>query len=359
MKTTSGMPSIDSIPIARSKPSMQGLIFMVSGGLFFSFMATLSLRKCIVNGYPQLFPFLFGSIFVALAILCFVTAYIQTGYFEIHGDRIIVFSFFKTKIKTLLLKDVVKAVETVDENGNGLALTVRTTKSKYNIGRDDNEYDYNRIKETIKKSAYIPNIDVLHSTELRTSGESSTRKVMLVFYTLALLLYSWLIYSCLSSYLKPNSELNGLKFKTINGQIIATPETHKGSGRGDYSYVRFELRNHPRLLFEMENSGYHATYKDELYNIKPNDSVFLKISLDDYQKKISGEKRLTISDKLDASNLILVYEFWDKQYKYLSLDNYRAANAYDGKIGFYLSFLFMGLLIWTARKAYRLYRNNA
>lgn len=349
------MRSIDSIPIARSKPSMQGLMFMVFGGLFFSIMATFSMRSCIVNGYPQLFPFLFGSIFVALAILCFVTAYLQTGYFEIHDDRIVVFSFLKTKIKTLLLKDVVKAVETVDENGNGLVLTVRTTRSKYNIGRDDNEYDYNRIKEAIVKGANISFINAQIANDLKKSGENPNRKLLLGFSMIAMLFYLWLIYGGLSSYFKPNDELNSLKFKSISGSIIATPKSHNGSGRGDYSYVRFKLRDYPNVLFEIENSGYDATYRDQLYNIQPNDSVFLKIKIEDYEKKISREKQLNLSDKIDASSVVLVYEFWDKNVKYLSLNNYRAANVADGKIGFYLSFLFLGLFIWTAKKAYKLY----
>lgn len=349
------MRLIDSIPIARSKPSVQGLIFMVIGGLFFSFIATLSLRKCFVNGYPQLFPFLFGSVFVALALLCFVVAYIQTGYFEIHNDRIIVFSFFKTKIKTLLLKDVVKTEEILDENGNGKTLIIRTAKSKYSIGRDDNEYDYDRIKETIIKGAGISSINAQNGNDLKKSGENSTRNLMLGFYIAAMLFYLWLIYAGLSSYLKPNDGLNGLKFKTIAGSIIATPESHKGSGRGDYSYVRFKIKDYPHVLFEMENSGYDATYKYELYNIKPNDSVFLKISLEDYEKKISREKKMNLWDKIDASSVVLVYEFWDKNNKYLSLNDYRAANVADGKIGFYLSFLFLGLLIWTARKAYNIH----
>ena len=334
---------------------MQGLIFMILGGLFFSFIATLCLRRCIVNGYPQLFPLLFGSIFGALAILCFVVAYIQTGYFEIHDDRIIVFSFFKTKIKTLRLKDIVKTHEFLDENGNGSTLTVRTAKSKYSIGRDDNEYDYNRIKETIIKGANISSKNVQNVSEMKKSGENSTRKLMLGFSVAAMLFYLWLIYVGISSYLKPNDELNGLKVKTVRGLIIATPEAHKRSGRGDYSYVRFKIKSYPNVLFEMENSGYDATYKDELYNIKPNDSVFLKITFEDYEKKISREKQLSLSDQIDASGVVLVYEFWDKNFKYLSLNNYRAANVADGKIGFYLSFLFLGLFIWTARKAYQLY----
>jgi hypothetical protein len=349
------MRSIDSIPIARSKPSVEGLIFMILGGFFFSFMAALSLPKCFVNGYPQLFPFLFGSVFVGLAIICLVVAYVQTGYFEIHYDRIIVFSFFKTKIKTLLLKDVVKTEEILDENGNGNTLIVRTAKSKYNIGRDDNEYDYDRIKETIVKGASISSINAQNTNDLKKSGENPTRKLMLGFSIVAMLFYLWLIYAMLCSYLKPNDELNGLTFKTIAGSIIATPESHKGSGRGDYSYVRFKIKDYPNVLFEMENSGYDATYKYELYNIKPNDSVFLKISLEDYEKKISREKKLNLSDKIDVSSVVLVYEFWDKNYKYLSLNDYRAANVADGKIGFYLSFLFLGLLIWTARKAYNIY----
>lgn len=349
------MRSFDSIPIARSKPSIQGLIFMVVGGLFFSFMATLSLRNCIVNGYPQILPFFFGSIFVALAILCFAVAYIQTGYFEIHYDRIVVFSFFKTKIKTLLLKDLLKAVETVDENGNGIALTVRTTKSKYNIARDDNEYDYNRIKEAIAQGTNIAFITAQNATDPKKKGENPTRKLMRVFSIVAMLFYLWIIYAGLRSYLKPNEELNALKIKLVKGSITATPESHKGSGRGDYSYVRFKIKDYPNVLFEMENSGYDATYKNKLYNISPNDSVFLKISLEDYEKKIAREKQLSLSDKIDASNVVLVYEFWDNNFKYLSLNDYRAANVADSKIGFYLSLLFVALFIWTARKSYKLY----
>jgi hypothetical protein len=173
-----------------------------------------------------------------------------------------------------------------------------------------------------------------------------------------MLLYAWIIYAMLHSYFKPNAELDNLEFCIIKGPIIETPETHSGHGRGDYSYVRFRLRNHPRLVFEMQNGGYDGTYRSELDRIQANDSVGLKIALEDFQKKVSQEMPLSTWDKIDATQTVMVYEFWDKQHKYLSLESYRMANAHDGQIGLYLSFVFIGLLAWTARGTYRVYRKR-
>lgn len=352
------MYDLHDLPIARSKPVIGLAVFLLLGALFFGFCAGMSLQDCFVNGYAQFFPFLFGSLLGGMGLLCLWGAYLASGHFEVYSDRIVVRSGLRNVIKTLRFRDIVRAEEMLNDDGAGRRMEVWTGKGKYAIARDDNEYDYDRIKAAIIAGGNITGMDVVDLEGLGKSVDRSDRKLKLGLYTAGMLLYSWIIYAMLSSYFRPNAELDSLQFSVINGAIMESPETHSGHGRGDYSYVRFRLKNHPGLVFEMQNGGYDATYRNELYRIQPNDSVGIKIALEDFQKKVSREQPLSTWDKIDASHTVMVYELWDEQHKYLSLENYRLANKHDGQIGFYISFVIMALLIWTARGTYKVYRSG-
>ncbi len=350
------MPNTDNELIAKSKPVRGLAIFFLFGALFFGAICVLCLQNSIIDGYPQFLPFLFGGLLGTIAMFYIFGIYFWTGYFEVYLDRVVVFSPFRTKIKTLYIKDVIKTKEVFDANGRSLSIKLRTAKSRYTIARDDKEYDYDKIISVLHETESNIDKEVQNEEDQKQSQNKSAKKITLGVAIIGMMFYLLLIYSLLNSYIYPNAEINSLQFKTVIGRIDATPEIHERRGRRDHSYVRFELREYPKLLFEMQNSGYHATYLGELYKINPGDTVFLKIDAEDYHKKISLEKELDLADKINASDVILVYEFWDKQFKYLSLKDYKTANVSDGTIGLYLSFVFIGLYVWTGVKAIKIYR---
>jgi len=340
--------------IIRSKPWGRIAFFPLFGGVFFSVFSVWSLRGAVVNGYPQIVPIIFGSLFGGFALLIWGAMYLQGGFFAIYEDRLVVYSYLRTKIKTIFIGDIVKWVEDKnDDDDTRKSITVYTSNKKYSIVRDDEEYDYEAIKKHLTKGN-VNGTSIIHNKENDENlSRQSTNKVMSIFYVIAIAFCSWLIYAGLRSYFNPNDEFNNLSLTEISGAIISTPESHKRSGRSDYSYVRFDLKNYPEFHFYMKNSGYDATYKEGLYRIKSDDSVFIKIPTEDYQKKITKEKLLTFADKTDASNIILVYAFRDSKNSYLSFDDYKAANVEDSKLGPAISLVGLVVLILNLRDWYK------
>ena len=231
-------------------------------------------------------------------------------------------------------------------------LTIYTTTKKYTIPKCDEEYDYEAVKILLTKGV-IKGVSTVHSKEDdEISGKKSTNNVMLVFYIITALFCSWLIYSGLRSYFHPD-DFSDLLLTEISGVAVSSPEVHEGSGRGHYNYVRIDLRDYPKLHFVIRSTGYEATSRSDLYRIKPGDSVYLKIETEDYQKRITKEKQLSLSDKTDASDYISVYELMDNQYSYLTLGNYKAANVTDSRYGPFIAFLGLGLLTLIIRDWYK------
>jgi hypothetical protein len=119
-------------PIIKSKPWGSIALFPLFGGIFFCVICVWCLSGAFVNGYPQIFPLIFGILFGVIALLCFGSIYFQGGFFAIFEDRLVVYSYLRTKIKTVLISDILKWNEEIYNDDNKTkSLTVYTANKKY------------------------------------------------------------------------------------------------------------------------------------------------------------------------------------------------------------------------------------
>jgi len=253
-------------PLAKSKPFGSIALFLLFGGIFFGLCSAWILRGALLNGYPQIMPLIVGGFFGVFALSCFGSMYFQGGFFEVFDDRLVVYSYLRTKIKTIIIRDIIKWNEDIyGDDKKTKSLTVCTANKKYTIATDDEEYNYDLIKEILTKEN-LNGTSVVHDKEDDVNSQKkSTDKVMFVFYIVVFAFCSWLIYSGLRQYFQPNDDLKYLSLTEIGGVIVSTPEAHTGSGRGDYNYVRFDLKDLPKIHFYMENPWGHDLNRTHYY----------------------------------------------------------------------------------------------
>lgn len=314
----------------------------------FGGVAVYLLRISIAKEYPDLVGVILGSFFGVLALLCWGITY-PLGALIIYDDRIVRNSILGRPNKVIPLEDIVKWDEIVSEKKDNRKVTIYTPTSKFSMSHLEQGYDElmqlvsgENLKRTsaFNDSAYAMN-------RFNRRERKYTKYALIVLFMLS----GWLFWGGLDGYLNPDNDFRNLELSTVAGTITETPQKITPSKGG--THIDIQLKNFPNYTFEIYGNGCSAT-KSGYGKINSGDSVFIGISKDQYQKKITKEKGLSFFDKVINYHSINVYEFSNKDEKFLAIENYRIVEIKDNKLGFYIAVVGFSLMIGALWGIYKI-----
>jgi len=336
----------------KSKLNFKNIIILVVGGFGTLFLSYYLTNNALSNEYSQISGIILGLIFGLFGVICFYSIY-NLDVLILSSDKLEINSIFGNQKKVIYLNEIISFNEIEKESKyyKWKVLTIFTSNSKFKISSSSFE-NYNSFKDklTNKKNRNI-------QSELEWARKSN-RKHGIAFLIIGIL-FSFGLFNLFKS---GNQELNIKDITTIQGEIINDVEIKKGN-KGKRS-IEIRISEHPAFKFKLSGNSYYASNSESYVSkVKKGDLISLDIETDIYLKKITKEKQLDFWDKTINYKLISVYGLKDKNYIYLTLENYNNKRKEDSSWGlWFLAFICFSLIgsgIWSLWNSKKPVANNA
>jgi hypothetical protein len=280
------------------------------------YMYTLAMETDYIQIGWAILSLLFGvfGIFSVLSIFLL-------NVFVISGDKLIiksVFGYIKNEINIL---DIVSFTEIEKESkyDKWKELVIFTQISRYKISSNLTE-NFEQFKNAIIQGKQRE----VHYENLWRKRVN--RNLGIGFLTIGLLFVILFINGIKNS----NDRILEKDLTTIESIITNKIEIIRPS-KGS-PYIKIELKDFPNFLFNVSNNVFYAT-NTELFNsnVKKGDTLFLAISKEEFETKITKEISPGFLTKHFNYQFISPYKIWDKKNIYLDLNAYNEINQSDNK----------------------------
>jgi hypothetical protein len=302
---------------------------------------------CLVLGSPYLMylafvPKYFDLLILSIGIficLCGVLGLVTTPYYfpKVVIQNNLVTIDYRIKSKSFLIEEITnfECHHHVGEYGlysyDELTIYLRQEKIKLYSNAFNNFEDLKKILTDNKK-------------EGKPDDAKKTIWGFLILLAICLPVSYWVI----GSFLNPDSDLvNRNDLTEVTGTLKFKPETMR---EGKYEKkIELNLVEYPDFNFKIGSIAFDVTsISNFLFDVNQGDTVMLYITKDDFNKKLKELIPMTFWEKHLHHEMVDIYELRNKNYQYLTLDDYNSShssNTYGLKWVFLL--FAIGLLYWA------------
>ncbi|MEZ4880677.1 MAG: hypothetical protein R2801_10995 [Chitinophagales bacterium] len=314
--------------------------------ILFSFILAISSYMLISAFFAENFNLVLFSISILLFIIniiFFIEIY-NSGIIIVYNDYIEFRNIFnKIRIK-LFYTDIIKWKEEEIKDRRGtisfLDLSLYTSSNKFHIV--SNRYkNYTELKNEITSK-------ITENEVFLDEGVLFQQKKIII--SAIILIYGLVFFLMARNDLIKSEKYYDLYCKTteIEGIIANTVKITKGHKSN--RYIHLKLEEYPDITFTLAGSEYQKTNKSLfIKNVKKGDSIYLKITINDYLKKIVKNKELDFLEKSINNKFINIYGIYVKPKTYLRIDNieiYLVEQCQKDALGsIILGFLIMALVL--------------
>ena len=283
--------------------------------------------------YPQIAGIILGGFFGLFGFLCLIAIYGLDSIF-INADLLKVKSIFGSTKKVILLSDITTwtEIEKKTRHTKWKELTIYTDRTKFKLSSSIYN-NYPELKRALVKGK---------RRDLQIQNNWVRRNNL--YYAIGFTIFGGLcLYATYHFYLIKDKEVKYSELQRIRDVITNNAEIEKGR-KGSRS-IRIKLKSYPSFMFDIKGNSYSATYtSDYVTHVKVGDTLNLDIMKDEYQMKLTKEKRLGFWDKTVNYSFISVYGLSDNNHTYLDLTDYNNEHKSDSSIGIWL-FGLVGLFV--------------
>lgn len=334
----------EEVRIKSHNLSLIYFIFLIILGLISLFLGFLMFYYASKGSYPEISIVIIGFLFVIFGLYSIFSIYSYDSIF-IYKDRFETRSVFGNTKKVFFFKDINYWIEIYIEPSPGPVrqkLTVYSDKTKYKLI----SYFYKNYPDL--KYAITKGKNRDHNQEkkwfLKTNIYHSVASTII---GLMFISFGW------HNYITSTNEVKSFELQTITSVMSDSALIRKG---GQSSFININIKSFPSFTFRINSYAYSATNSVGFFtNVGPNHTISIDVLKDDYQKKLSEEKKLDLFDKYVNFSEISVYGLRDKNRVYLDLEGYNS-KAKEGKQRDSLLLTIAGLLCLIG--AYSLFRDK-
>lgn len=333
--------------ISKSEKSKTNLIIICIGIILFSFFVYLLNNNFQPkNEYEGKLKIIGLLVLIVIIIYCFYTLlnqkriYVYEKYFEIKKIFQIEKYFF-TEIQTYYSEHFNGRYNSWTEH----YLILNTGKKLTLIDSEYSNFEifFSSIKNRIKRNEKL-NIKLSRPKFLKYSIICGIISCLIFYF---------------SSHFYDFKKVKNKDFVYITGKLKG--EIKKVTRRKSKNHFEIHLTNKPNLIFKISGENYYGiSDNNEFTNLfKAGEKIVVGIKKDDYEKKITNEKKMFLLDKYFHYSTINIQQINDKTNKPLVnleyVNNFRKENNYIG-IG---TFSFFGIIfLYLTIGNYRAYVKN-
>ncbi|HEY1047790.1 MAG TPA: hypothetical protein VGF79_15220 [Bacteroidia bacterium] len=311
-------------PTFKSQRSISNLLLLLFGGIGGVVAGICILEPALKESNIDFTMMILGS-FVGLMGCLGLFQVIAHKSFEVNKNKILIkYIFGFTKI--IDRANIKSWQEFQYKHGDKLVLKTNTGKIKIQA-REYSNYELLRFELIYGKK--LEESENRYEKNEDKNAENKDAAILFLIVAACFFVGSFFVYN------KKDKKMSSLDLVTISGVVL------KNDQKGQSS-LQIKLKEYPEFKFNLSGVAYSSTsLTDYMNNTNIGDTISLDIELEEYEKKIGGKQALGFLDKVFDYSFISVYGLKDKDYIYLSLENYNTEKRSDNKTAFW-SFIGLG-----------------